>query len=140
MCTGCSLPSRPIPSNPRKGPPDPRRWLGSSSGEWGSPQAEQSAVGEVDPTGAQITYWHQFTRFQQETLEANQWSIKVTAEFGGRYDDLYNKMVTAIAAGSVPDLVAAYQNEAAAYEASGALVDLNDYIDDPQWGLGRIQR
>ncbi len=111
---------------------------------WGSPQAEQSAVGEVDPTGTQITYWHQFTRFQQETLEAlleefnrtNQWSIKVTPEFGGRYDDLYNKMVTGIAAGSVPDLVAAYQNEAAAYQASGALVDLNNYIDDPQWGLG----
>jgi acetyl-CoA acetyltransferase len=36
----CALPSRPIPSNPRKGPPDPRKWLGSSSGEWGSPQAE----------------------------------------------------------------------------------------------------
>ena len=36
----CALPSRPIPSNPQKGPPDPRRWLGSSSGEWGSPQAE----------------------------------------------------------------------------------------------------
>lgn len=36
----CALPSRPIPSNPDKGPPDPRKWLGSSSGDWGSPQAE----------------------------------------------------------------------------------------------------
>jgi multiple sugar transport system substrate-binding protein len=111
---------------------------------WGSPQGEESVLQDVDPTGIEITYWHQFTRFQQETLEAlveefnntNQWNIKVTAEFGGRYDDLYNKMVTAIAAGSVPDLVAAYQNEAAAYQVSGALVDINDYIDDPQWGLG----
>ena len=111
---------------------------------WGSPQGEESVLQDVDPTGIEITYWHQFTRFQQETLEAlveefnntNQWNIKVTAEFGGRYDDLYNKMVTAIAAGSVPDLVAAYQNEAAAYQVSGALVDINGYIDDPQWGLG----
>jgi multiple sugar transport system substrate-binding protein len=111
---------------------------------WGSPQGEESVLQDVDPTGVEITYWHQFTRFQQETLEAlveefnntNQWNIRVTPEFGGRYDDLYNKMVTAIAAGSVPDLVAAYQNEAAAYQASGALVDINDYIDDPQWGLG----
>ena len=111
---------------------------------WGSPQGEESVLEELDPTGVQITYWHQFTRFQQETLEAlveefnnsNEWSIKVTAEFGGRYDDLYNKMVTAIAADSVPDIVAAYQNEAAAYQVSGALVDLNDYVDDPQWGLG----
>jgi multiple sugar transport system substrate-binding protein/sn-glycerol 3-phosphate transport system substrate-binding protein len=111
---------------------------------WSSPSGEQSVLQDVDPTGVEITYWHQFTRFQQETLEAlveefnntNQWNIRVTPEFGGRYDDLYNKMVTAIAAGSVPDLVAAYQNEAAAYQASGALVDINDYIDDPQWGLG----
>ena len=36
----CALPSRPIPSNPHKGAPDPRRWFGSSSGDWGSPQAE----------------------------------------------------------------------------------------------------
>ena len=36
----CALPSRPIPSNPEKRAPDPRRWLGSSSGDWGSPQAE----------------------------------------------------------------------------------------------------
>lgn len=36
----CALPSRPIPSNPRKQAADPRRWLGSSSGDWGSPQAE----------------------------------------------------------------------------------------------------
>ena len=110
---------------------------------WGSPQ-EESVLQDLDPTGVEITYWHQFTRHQQETLEAlveefnstNQWNIKVTPEFGGRYDDLYNKMVTAIAADSVPDLVAAYQNEAAAYQVSGALVDINDYIDDPQWGLG----
>lgn len=110
---------------------------------WASPQ-EESVLQDLNPTGVEITYWHQFTRFQQETLEAlveefnstNQWNIKVTPEFGGRYDDLYNKMVTAIAAGSVPDLVAAYQNEAAAYQASGALVDINEYVDDPQWGLG----
>jgi len=111
---------------------------------WGTPQGEESVLQDVDPTGIEITYWHQFTRFQQETLEAlveefnntNRWNIKVSPEFGGRYDDLYNKMVTAIAAGSVPDLVAAYQNEAAAYQVSGALVDINNYIDDPQWGLG----
>lgn len=36
----CALPSRPIPSNPDKRGPDPQRWFGSSSNEWGSPQAE----------------------------------------------------------------------------------------------------
>jgi len=52
---------------------------------WGSPQGEESVLQDADPTGIEITYWHQFTRFQQETLEAlveefnntNQWNIKV---------------------------------------------------------------
>jgi len=36
----CALPSRPIPSNPKPRPIDPRRYFGASSVEWGSPQAE----------------------------------------------------------------------------------------------------
>ncbi len=36
----CAMPARPIPSNPVKGPVDPRRFFQSSSPNWGSPQAE----------------------------------------------------------------------------------------------------
>ena len=35
-----AFPARPIPSNPKPGPVDPRRWFGASSAQWGSPQAE----------------------------------------------------------------------------------------------------
>jgi multiple sugar transport system substrate-binding protein len=111
---------------------------------WSEGQPEPAAAIDADPTGVEITYWHQFTRHQQETIEAlaaefnatNEWGIKVTAEFGGRYDDLYNKMITSIAAGNTPDLVAAYQNQAAGYQTSGALVDIKPYMDHPTWGLG----
>lgn len=36
----CATPGRPIPSNPNRGPVDPRRYFQSSSHKWGSPQAE----------------------------------------------------------------------------------------------------
>ena len=36
----CAMPAQPIPSNPDPGPIDPRRYFGSSSSSWGSPQAE----------------------------------------------------------------------------------------------------
>ena len=36
----CAMPAQPIPSNPNRGPIDPRRYFGSSSANWGSPQAE----------------------------------------------------------------------------------------------------
>lgn len=36
----CAAPGRPIPSNPNRGPVDPRRYFQSSSHKWGSPQAE----------------------------------------------------------------------------------------------------
>ena len=35
-----AMPARPIPSNPVRGPVDPRRYFQSSSPNWGSPQAE----------------------------------------------------------------------------------------------------
>ena len=36
----CATPGLPIPSNPERGPIDPRRFFQSSSHKWGSPQAE----------------------------------------------------------------------------------------------------
>ena len=36
----CAFPFQPIPSNPNRGPVDPRRYFQSSSINWGSPQAE----------------------------------------------------------------------------------------------------
>jgi len=46
-------------------------------------------------------------------------------------------MVASIAAGKPPDLVVAYQNQAAGYQVSGALTDLEPYVMDTKWGLGK---
>jgi multiple sugar transport system substrate-binding protein/sn-glycerol 3-phosphate transport system substrate-binding protein len=106
------------------------------------PEATSDLDG-VDPSGQTITFWHQHSRERQEGLAkmverfnaTNEWGITVVEEYAGGYSDIYNKMVTAIAGNSVPDLVVGYQNESAAYEYAGALTDLTDYVDSPKWGI-----
>jgi multiple sugar transport system substrate-binding protein/sn-glycerol 3-phosphate transport system substrate-binding protein len=106
--------------------------------------AAQSLAG-VDPTGATITYWYQHATSKDTAMKAliaefnstNPWKITVQGEYAGGYNDIYNKMVASIAAGKPPDLVVAYQNQAAGYQVSGALTDLEPYVMDAKWGLGK---
>ena len=39
-----------------------------------------------------------------------------------------------------PELVVAYQNQSATYAVNDALVDMNLYVKDPKWGLGKEHR
>ena len=97
----------------------------------------------VDPTGAEVVYWHQHSRERQEGLAAmvdrfnqtNEWDITVVQEYQGSYGDIYNKMITGIAANQVPNLVVAYQNQAAAYQVADALVDLTPYVSHAEYGV-----
>jgi multiple sugar transport system substrate-binding protein len=99
----------------------------------------------VDPTGASITYWFQHTGANGDAMQAmiadfnatNPWKITVKGEFAGPYDQIYNKMQAAITAQSMPELVVAYQNQSAMYAVNDALTDLNVYVNDPKWGLGK---
>ena len=97
----------------------------------------------VDPTGAQITFWYQHSAERDTAMQAllaefnrtNPWKITVHGEYAGPYDQIYNKMVAAIAAGNTPELVVAYQNQSATYAVSNAIVDLDPYVHDPTWGV-----
>jgi multiple sugar transport system substrate-binding protein len=103
------------------------------------------SLAKVDPTGATITYWYQHSKDKDTAMKAliaefnatNAWKITVQGEYAGGYNDIYNKMVAAIAAGNPPDLVVAYQNQAAGYQVSSALTDLGPYVKDSKWGLGK---
>lgn len=97
----------------------------------------------VDPTGAVVDWWHQHSGQRQEGLipmvdefnATNEWGITVNQEYAGGYGDIYNKMITAIAGGELPDLVVAYQNQASGYQVANALVDLTPYVEHPEWGI-----
>lgn len=95
--------------------------------------------------GTVISYWYQHSQGREVALKkmidrfnaTNRWGITVKGEYAGGYADIANKMTAAIAGGSTPDLVVAYQNNAATYELSDALVDLNPYVADPEFGLSK---
>jgi multiple sugar transport system substrate-binding protein len=121
----------------------------AGAGVWGAGVQEPGAVADpalaqVSPQGATVVYWYQHTLQRAKALDAmiaefnrtNPYGIRVQGEYAGSYDEIYRKMLAAIAAGSPPNLVVAYQDQAAAYQVSGALVDLAPYVSDPKWGLG----
>ncbi|UCC63690.1 MAG: hypothetical protein JSV36_01120, partial [Anaerolineae bacterium] len=76
----------------------------------------------VDPTGIEVLWWHQHTQEREEGLQqmveefnnSNEWGIKVTAEFAGGYSEIYDKMISAIAADDptlLPNLTVGYANQ-----------------------------
>lgn len=97
----------------------------------------------VDPSGQSIVFWHNHTRSRQKALEAlveefnrtNPHRITVVQENQGRYEDIFHKMLGLLNTPDVPDLVVAYQNQAATYQLGGALVDITSLVNSPRWGL-----
>jgi multiple sugar transport system substrate-binding protein len=111
------------------------------------PAADGPLAG-VDPTGQTVVWWHQHSAAREEAVNDlvgdfnanNPWGITVEASFQGSYGDIYNKMIAGIPTGDVPNLVVAYQNNAAAYYLAGGLVDdLDVYVLDPTWGLNEAE-
>jgi multiple sugar transport system substrate-binding protein len=102
----------------------------------------------VDPTGQKIVFWHNHTRGRQQALQAiveafnrtNPYRITVTQENQGRYEDIFHKMLGLLNTPDVPDVVVAYQNQAATYQLGGALVDLTSLVNSPKWGLSQEEQ
>jgi len=112
----------------------------------------QAAVGgeeavdwsKVEPA-TEITWWHQHSGDREVALaelidefnSTNEYGITVTAEYAGGYGDIFTKMLPILNTSEVPDLVVAYQNQAATYQLADAMWDLNEIMDDPTWGMSQ---
>ena len=103
---------------------------------------------KVDPTGQTVVFWHQHTKAREQALneivdefnQTNEWGITVQAEYQGGYTDIFNKMLTVLNTADVPDLVVAYQNQAATYQVAEALVDMNSLVKSYKWGLSQLEQ
>lgn len=112
--------------------------------------AQDDPYAEVDPTGQTVVFWHQHTGAREEQLleivadfnESNEWGITVEASNQGSYNDIFNKVNVALAAGGqdLPQLVVAYNNQAITYELVDGLVDMNLLVDSPTWGLSEEEK
>jgi len=110
---------------------------------------EETAVDEtvdwenVDPSGQTVTFWYQHSQEREEALqqiiqefnETNEWGITVNGEYQGGYGDIFTKMLNVLNTEDAPNLVVAYQNQAATYQLADALVDLQPLVESERWGL-----
>lgn len=107
------------------------------------PVAEGEFAG-VNPDGASVVWWHNHTGAREEAVKAavdqfnaeNPFGITVEAISKGSYDDIFNAMTAGIQTGELPEITVAYGNQAAAYQANEALVDLDVFVNDPVLGIG----
>ena len=98
----------------------------------------------VDPTGAQLQMWVNFTGATETSYNAlvtqfnstNPWKITVTGTAKGAYPDVYNAVLGAIQTKSLPNISVAYQNQAATYQTANVVLPLDSYVNDPVYGLG----
>ena len=88
------------------------------------PAAPADPWAEVDPSGQTVIFWHQHSRAREEALlqivdefnQSNEWGITVEASYQGSYNDIFNKMLAVLNTSDAPNVVVAYQNQAATYQ------------------------
>jgi multiple sugar transport system substrate-binding protein len=106
---------------------------------------EMGSYDDVDPSGATVVFWHQHSGGREEELMAiveafnstNEFGITVEASNQGGYGDIFQKMNLGLVGGGeeLPQLVVAYQNQAATYQLVDGLTDMTALVDSEVWGL-----
>ncbi len=97
----------------------------------------------VDPSGQTVTFWHQHTQERETALQdiitefnaTNDYGITVVAEYQGGYGDIFQKMLALLGTSDTPNIVVAYQNQAATYQLVDGMVDMRPLVASDEWGL-----
>lgn len=108
-----------------------------------------NAQTDVDPTGAVITYWHEWDGQQQVGIDAvidlfeaqNEWGITVEQVQLGSSGTVSENMSTGIVSGELPNLVGnAFIANAQNWYLDDVVVPLDAYYDDPTYGLSEEEK
>lgn len=117
-----------------------------------TPQATAESAFGLSPGDLQdieINLWHVWpgtlgTAFSQLLADfnaSNEFGVRINATYEGNYNELYEKVGAALENGELPDIVVGYNYALTAWnERSAPLVDLNTYINDPNWGLSEQEQ
>jgi ABC-type glycerol-3-phosphate transport system substrate-binding protein len=101
---------------------------------------------QLDPgvlNGINVRFFHPWTgatsavlaELTREFNQENQWGIQVETTAAGGADALRAQIEANLESNGLPHLVAAEMPDLLAWEAEAGLINLNDYINDAQWGL-----
>lgn len=103
----------------------------------------EPTVEPVEIPAAEIHFWHAMSGGLGETLELvcanfneeNEYGITMVPTYQGGYGDLHAKVVAALSAGDAPHMGQAYGNNIIIYTQSEKVVQLDQYIFDPTYGV-----
>lgn len=89
-----------------------------------------------------VTFWHTQSGPKQKALHKiiddfnkSQPTYRVVPQFIPGYDQIYRKMVVNIRANKMPALAVAYESMVARYHQVHVVVDLDEYLHHPDYGL-----
>ena len=99
---------------------------------------------DVDPNklrGTQVSAWHPWFGTEASLFESqvakfnseNEWGIVVNTQGKGNFSELFSQTSAALKDKSNPQVVIALPEQA--FEWKDQVVDLNPYVNDPQYGL-----
>jgi ABC-type glycerol-3-phosphate transport system substrate-binding protein len=99
---------------------------------------------EGDPTGQSIVFWHAMSsganlegveKMVADFNATNEYGITVEQISQGSQSDLQSAMNAAIATGELPNMTQGFPNSLVLWNGLDVIAPLNDYIDDPVYGL-----
>ncbi len=98
----------------------------------------------VDLSGQEVVFWHVWgsgtpsegmTKIIEDFNASNEWGITVVQVDQGGQGDLQSAVNAAIATGDLPNVTPGFPNAIATWYNAGTIVELNQFIDDPDFGL-----
>lgn len=108
----------------------------------GRKDAGEGAEPSGRPGELVISFWHTQADENGRLLEQiiDQFNrthrpIRVQAIYVAGYDQIFRKLKASLLAGELPDLAVAYESMVAEYAHAGAVVPLDQYLEDPEIGL-----
>jgi ABC-type glycerol-3-phosphate transport system substrate-binding protein len=122
---------------------------GAPAGPGGVPGAEPTTEADITLGGpVSVTLWHNQTGilakgFDDLIAEFNKTNgkgitVKGEEQSGGTsYTGLYQKMLGAINAGAMPEMIVAVENQVADYAKAGVIVELDQYVNSKKNGLSK---
>lgn len=99
--------------------------------------------------GLRLLFWHPFSGERQAQLEKmavafsrqNDWGIQVQLKAWNGWGEMDEQVRQIPVAKEKPDLAVGYNDQVLRWDGGGYLfVDLDEYVDDPQWGLTAEER
>jgi ABC-type glycerol-3-phosphate transport system substrate-binding protein len=124
--------------------------LGACASAGPTATAAPTTEADIAITGpVSLTLWHALTGDPQKGAleaavkkfnDANGLGITITPVVQGNYTQLYQKTLGAIQAGSLPEIVHAYESQVADYQKADVVIDLEPYMNSTKNGLTKTSQ